>query len=646
MGRVCLVMVVGIGGLACEAIANAGDETARESGREAPAALSAADSPPRASDHAACQDPPRGMVCIPGGPAVIGADDRGKAEQPRHEVEISTFYVDKHEVTNAAYRACERAGACPRRTGMPRSYRAFLKPDLPAIPIQFRMAHDYCIWAGKRLPSEAEWEKVARGGAEARTYPWGEDPPSCEKAAYKGCVPEKTRAVGSFPAGPYGVHDMAGNGYEWVNDWATGCYDGCDDPCGAACTGRDPLGPCHGLRRCKGRTRRVLKGGSWYWPADQLRGSHRRAQRQVSGIHRLSFRCASSTATLTGWPPAALTDPRPDPGDPDPPTVQELAVFRDVEHDEDIMKIKPCRSEGTANLDCRDPMSYIKSNESAQWVWRPYIANLGGAYVGLGADQSYSFIAAAKSRWAWIFDYDPQVVRIHTLLHVLIARARTPVELVDAFKARNIKRTRQWIREGLTGDEAERDAVDELYRELRKKLHFHYHKQMQIKRIARGFGWLRTNKNYAYVRKMLAQGRILVVKGNMLNDKVLPAIAERARALNVPVRIYYPSNAAEQWQLTPQYRANVAGLPMDEHSVVLSTLISESFRRDDESPSYWHYLVHGGRDHQTKIQIESYKNVNQFTQEKIDSNLEMLSLIRVPARTETEQSTADARRPE
>jgi len=642
------IILIGLGAPACDATANAGGE--RDQVSEETAAIESEPEPESASepdaDFASCQDPPRGMVCVPGGSAIIGANDQTAVEKPRHEVQLSTFYIDKHEVTNAEYKKCERAGVCKRRTGMPGSYRAYLKPDLPAIPIQWRMAHDYCLWTGKRLPTEAEWEKVARGGDEARTFPWGDDPATCDKAAYKGCPPDKTHPVGSYPVGPYGVFDMAGNGYEWVQDWATDCYDGCDDACGDACAGLDPTGPCDGLRRCKGRNQRLLKGGSWYWPPEQMRGSFRRAQRQVSGLHRFSFRCASSMSQLTTWPSLAVTDPRAELADPEPPTAEELALFRDVDNDEDIMKIKPCRNEGTANLDCRDPMSYIKSNESAQWVWRPYIENLGGGYVGLGADQGYSFIAAARSRWAWIFDYDPQVVRIHTLLHILIARAETPVEMVDAFKSRNFKQTRQWIREALAEDEDEQKAVDELYRTLRKKLHFHYHKQMQAKRVARNFGWLRYPKNYDYVRKMLAQGRIFVVKGNMLNDKALPQIAEAARALGVPMRIYYPSNAPEQWQLVPQYRANVAGFPFDEQSVVLSTLISESYRRDDESPSYWHYVVHGGLDHQRKIQIESYKNVNQFTQEKLATDREMLSVIRMPARTETEQSTADARQPE
>jgi hypothetical protein len=306
------------------------------------------------------------------------------------------------------------------------------------------------------------------------------------------------------------------------------------------------------------------------------------------------------------------------------------------------MTIKPCRRKGLASLDCRDPMTYIKSNEAFQHTWTPYVKNLGGAYVGLGADQSYSFISLARSRWAWIFDYDPTVARIHHLIRAIVLRAETPVEFVDAFKKRNIKTTRAWIRESLAGDSEELAAVDETYRALRRRLYSHYYADMQMKSYAKGFGWLRYPKNYRYIRLMFRQGRIHAIMGNMLTAETLPRIAAAARALGVPIRIYYPSNAEEQWRLTHQYRENVIGLPFDKRSIVLRTLISEDFRRDDQSASYWHYIVHWGIDAQRKMRLKGYTNVNQFTADKIDTPLELLSLIRMPAYTETEELTASA----
>ena len=105
---------------------------------------------------------------MPGGPAVIGADDQTPAEKPRHVVQVGTFYIDRFEVTNREYDACEQAGACAKRERHLPAYVPFLEPDQPANGISWARAQKYCVWAGKRLPSEAEWEKVARGGEEGR----------------------------------------------------------------------------------------------------------------------------------------------------------------------------------------------------------------------------------------------------------------------------------------------------------------------------------------------------------------------------------------------------------------------------------------------------------------------------------------------
>jgi formylglycine-generating enzyme required for sulfatase activity len=144
----------------------------------------------------------------------------------------------------------------------------------------------YCAWRGKRLPDEWEWEKAARG-PNGDAYPWGNDPPTCDKAQYrecapKGCTPYRgkkhawdcvehaTKPVGSYPAGHYGLFDMAGNGYEWTSSVPSAAES----------------------------NKRVLRGGSWYWPAAQIKASHRRVDRPNTGHHRLSARCASSNAMV------------------------------------------------------------------------------------------------------------------------------------------------------------------------------------------------------------------------------------------------------------------------------------------------------------------------------------------------------------
>jgi formylglycine-generating enzyme required for sulfatase activity len=576
------------------------------------------------------------MACVPGGPAVIGADDQTPAEKPRHVVQVGTFYIDRFEVTNREYDACENAGVCAKRERHQAAYVPFLEPDQPANGIGWSRAHTYCVWAGKRLPSEAEWEKVARGGEEGRLYPWGDEPATCDRAQIQGCAPGTTKAVGSFPAGPYGVHDMAGNGYEWVNDWASECYEGCFGECGKGCAGEEPLGPCGGGPICKGRKKRVLKGGSWFWGADTARGSWRRAEYAESGPHRLSFRCASTRPELATWPPLAKTDPRPAPADPAPPSADELAAFRDVTEDTDVLKLPPCEGPGQVSAGCRDPESYIVSNEQEQHLWQPYLENLGGGYVGVGADQSYSFISAARSRWAWIFDYDPTVVRLHYILRAVVLSAETPQEFVEAFSEPRIQGTREIVKAATQDRPEEVETTDAVLRDVRLTLLARYTQDMRPSPTAKGFGWLRSPDSYRYIRRLHQQGRIQVLKGNLLTDKAMPSIARSARKLGAPIRVYYPSNADDLWAITPRYRENVMSLPFDDRSVVIRTI----YRRKGRSGvglADWHYMVHAGLEEQRKIAHDGWDLVARFLEEGLKTDSEILTVVGLPARTEREK---------
>ncbi len=261
----------------------------------APAAPAAAPEQPAGpspeATAAGCGKVPGGMACVPGGWFMRGADDSDPDRKPYARVWVSTFLIDTYEVTNALFDPCIKAGACEKHE----IYKGFMGPDQPAVGITWWNAHAFCEWAGKRLPSEAEWEKAARG-PDGDPYPWGKDPPTCARAQFRGCMPETTLPVGSFPAGHYGIFDMAGNGYEWVQDWYSKCYGSCEGGCGGACPERDPKGPCDGQGgKCPGfKLLKVLRGGSWFWPADQIMASWRRPMKQDSGEHRLSVRCAMS----------------------------------------------------------------------------------------------------------------------------------------------------------------------------------------------------------------------------------------------------------------------------------------------------------------------------------------------------------------
>jgi formylglycine-generating enzyme required for sulfatase activity len=252
-----------------------------------------------------CGEVPAGMACVPGGPFIRGANDREDHAKPRSEVWMQTYWIDVNEVTYAEYMTCrkspDRAARC-NKAG-PR-YVDFDKPRQPINGISWYDAQRFCEVHGKRLPTEAEWEKAARG-TDGRLYPWGDEPATCAVAVIKGesegrgCgrlkggkKPETGVPwdVGSHAPTQYGLYDMAGNAYEWVADWSSRSYESC----GEDCEGTSPKGPCDGAEPCPGYRRRVVRGGSWYWDHTRATTVYRRAH--VPGnepFHHFGFRCAA-----------------------------------------------------------------------------------------------------------------------------------------------------------------------------------------------------------------------------------------------------------------------------------------------------------------------------------------------------------------
>jgi len=216
------------------------------------------------------------MVAIPAGEFLMGSDQ--EAERPPHTVSVDAFEIDKFEVTNEQFeRFVTETGyeTGAEKAGEPQTWRTYAQdePQHPVVKVTWNDAVAYCEWAEKRLPTEAEWEKAARG-TEGYIYPWGNewDP---TKANTKEGGHRGTTAVGSFPEGGslYGVMDMVGNVREWVSDWYK------------AYPGSDYESPYFGEKY------RVIRGGGWFEETELATTTQRFASSVEARNDDIGFRC-------------------------------------------------------------------------------------------------------------------------------------------------------------------------------------------------------------------------------------------------------------------------------------------------------------------------------------------------------------------
>ena len=227
------------------------------------------------------------MVLVPAGAFTMGSPEgEGDAnEHPQHMVSLDAFYIDQYEVTVERYNRIMKK----KRYGQPEYWNQVdsrRDAQKPVVGVDWNAAEAYCKWAGKRLPTEAEWEKAARG-TDKRTYPWGASTPNSSTANFgktyesEKAYAEKLKAVGSYERGksPYGAYDMAGNVWEWVADWyAEDYYQNRPK--------NIPQGPSSGGEY------KVLRGGSWTSPPTYLRSALRLRYLPTTRNADYGVRCA------------------------------------------------------------------------------------------------------------------------------------------------------------------------------------------------------------------------------------------------------------------------------------------------------------------------------------------------------------------
>ena len=256
--------------------------------------------------------PPEGMVLIPAGSFEMGSEDAEAYanEDPVHTVHLDAFFMDTHEVTNAEFKAFVDANPAWQKDNIEERFHdgAYLNrwtgtdypagmAEHPVMHVSWYAAMAYAAWAGKRLPTEAEWEYAARGGLAGKKYPWG-DTITPADANYGEHVNDTT-PVGTYPANGYGLYDMAGNVWEW-------CLDAYDEDFfyAASHDSRNPIAGGETVQELRDNfttlpTERLGRGASWYNSADDLRVARRGAGTPSLTFNSIGFRCVRDVTPAT-----------------------------------------------------------------------------------------------------------------------------------------------------------------------------------------------------------------------------------------------------------------------------------------------------------------------------------------------------------
>lgn len=248
-----------------------------------------------AAPDPAAQSGIKDMVLIPAGTFSMGTDAASAElpadEKPAHTVFLDAYYIDKYEVTNAQYRSFVLATGRPapfvnRPWAEPYNWRGTDYPagkgNYPVVLVTWEDAQAYAAWMNKRLPTEAEWEKAARAQLINRQYPYGDTLKNNQANFDKGFLRKNAlKPVGSFEPNAIGLYDMAGNVWEWCQDWYDADYY-------KKSPAQNPRGPAEGLYR-------VDRGGAWVNDNNYLRCSQRGKNMPDSKSHITGFRCALST---------------------------------------------------------------------------------------------------------------------------------------------------------------------------------------------------------------------------------------------------------------------------------------------------------------------------------------------------------------
>lgn len=394
----------------------------------------------------------------------------------------------------------------------------------------------------------------------------------------------------------------------WTDTWA-----GPDGP---------PRGTCDGAPKCRRSTQRLTSDGAAHPPSAALPAAPR---------------CVTSDPWVTTWPPSVIAHPRPPRPPPAPPTESELAVAWGVQGDglddkgicgEEVRKDwhEDIRQGGRSTTECRDPYSYVTTNEPERYLFQRFVANAGGIYVGVGSDQSYDFISAQRPDWAFVYDYDPNVVRFHRVMQALLRIAPTRRDLVSLWGPDRAEEAEKQIAATWPDDAA---VLQSFFHGYRRRIHDNFEASLEPMKAAPTFGFLATDEGYEVVHTLAVQKRIVPVPVDLLETVGLRSIGAAAKALGQPVRAFYTSNAPTAWggQLTPEYKANVNALPMDARSMVLATYNWGAWHQVGR----WRYDIAYGPLVQQRLASDAYWEANQTSWDRVPGDHGNLTVVALPS---------------
>jgi hypothetical protein len=387
------------------------------------------------------------------------------------------------------------------------------------------------------------------------------------------------------------------------------CIKGCRNACGTSCHGTQPKGLCGGNISCTKAWQRTIKGGSWRHSRNALRIGWRTALSPRKKGPAVGFRCASSSSTVKapkGYVHLQTRPVIPALTKPLSPRMQKLFTGFPV----DVLKNKKlCPKSGRSYSHCRDPNHYVLSNERRQFLWRPFLQNLGGAHIGVGADQNYNFIVWSRSRVAWLMDYDHVIVWIHQLHRAFILESPTAEKYLSFWQPKHAKKSMALLRKVYKKDRY-RKMILRAYDRYRAKIYGSYKRDMRFlkkdpksKRLRHY--WLFYPKNYKYLRSMYKLNRIRLMPGDLLKHNSLKGAAQAARKMGLTVRTCYPSNAEEVWLFPKTFRNYFKTMPFDRLSLIIRTGSLSRWRT--KKYGWFHYNLQSALHYQRLIQARAPK---------------------------------------